>query len=348
MQHDWVPSTLGHGEQMCARCYITNREAAALGQLNECSPLPETQIGSSQMKDGLVRLDECPVGLFMFHETLCLKTEYRTSAGKVEAYIVESGEFFAGAEPDPVKHSALMVKPIDYANINGTHVVLDKRPVAFRLKIGDSGHVMFEEEALCADLADKMGTTYEGLYTRSFTEWPDRYEAGPSAVFMKLAENIARADGKLKVGDDDIISKLRNPPTIRRQIDCEKPEWVLSEVQAIDLMKEAADRIEELERSFHLRWKADRRATLRWQAANPGNDLTWPDHADLVVWLMERLEALDKSAEMVMAANNVAIQKTKELAEAREEIARYRKTLEIIAGQAEDKLQATQAKGVLG
>jgi len=297
----------------------------------------------------LVRLDECPVGLFMFHGTLCLKTEYRTAAGKVEAYIVESGEFFAGSE-NPVRHAALMVKPVAYDLDKVDDVVeLAKRPVAFRLKIGDSGYVTLEEEeALCAEFADKMGTTYEGLYTRSFTEWPDRYEAGPSAVFMKLAENIARADGKLKVGDDDIISKLRNPPTIRRQIDCEKPEWVLSEVQAIDLMKEAADRIEELERSFHLRWKADRRATLRWQAANPGNDLTWPDHADLVVWLMERLEALDKSAEMVMAANNVAIQKTKELAEAREEIARYRKTLEIIAGQAEDKLQATQAKGVLG
>lgn len=36
--HDWTPSTLGHGETMCKRCFITNREAAALGQLNRCEP----------------------------------------------------------------------------------------------------------------------------------------------------------------------------------------------------------------------------------------------------------------------------------------------------------------------
>lgn len=36
MNHDWVKSTLGHGDAMCSRCYITNREAAVLGKLNDC------------------------------------------------------------------------------------------------------------------------------------------------------------------------------------------------------------------------------------------------------------------------------------------------------------------------
>lgn len=31
-QHVWVPSNLGHGENMCSVCKITNREAAVLGQ----------------------------------------------------------------------------------------------------------------------------------------------------------------------------------------------------------------------------------------------------------------------------------------------------------------------------
>lgn len=35
--HDWVPSKLGHGESMCRKCMITNREAAALGRMNTCS-----------------------------------------------------------------------------------------------------------------------------------------------------------------------------------------------------------------------------------------------------------------------------------------------------------------------
>jgi hypothetical protein len=34
--HEWVLSTLGHGEVMCRRCLITNREAAVLGRLNRC------------------------------------------------------------------------------------------------------------------------------------------------------------------------------------------------------------------------------------------------------------------------------------------------------------------------
>lgn len=42
-QHAWVPSTLGHGETMCSRCKITNREAAVLGLLNECEVPPDGQ-----------------------------------------------------------------------------------------------------------------------------------------------------------------------------------------------------------------------------------------------------------------------------------------------------------------
>ena len=48
---------------------------------------------------------------------------------------------------------------------------------------------------------------------------------------------------------------------------------------------------EELQLSFDLRWKADQRAIKRWQAAHPGNDLTWPDHADMVVWLLEQISS---------------------------------------------------------
>jgi hypothetical protein len=40
LPHDWIPSTLGHGETMCRRCKITNREAAALGVEDRCSANP--------------------------------------------------------------------------------------------------------------------------------------------------------------------------------------------------------------------------------------------------------------------------------------------------------------------
>lgn len=38
--HNWIKSTLGHGETMCSRCAITNREAAVLGILSNCNVSP--------------------------------------------------------------------------------------------------------------------------------------------------------------------------------------------------------------------------------------------------------------------------------------------------------------------
>lgn len=56
-------------------------------------------------------------------------------------------------------------------------------------------------------------------------------------------------------------------------------------------IKRLTDEDADHDRSFDLRWKADMRAIKRWQEAHPGNDLVWPDHADLCVWLMEQLDA---------------------------------------------------------
>ena len=52
----------------------------------------------------------------------------------------------------------------------------------------------------------------------------------------------------------------------------------------------------EMTATFGLRWKADMRAIKRWQAAGPDRELTWPDHADMVVWLLDQLEARSDGA----------------------------------------------------
>lgn len=39
--HDWIKSTLGHGETMCLACGITNREAAVLGKMSHCEKRAE-------------------------------------------------------------------------------------------------------------------------------------------------------------------------------------------------------------------------------------------------------------------------------------------------------------------
>ena len=64
-----------------------------------------------------------------------------------------------------------------------------------------------------------------------------------------------------------------------------------------DQLASAQARVKELESSFDLRWKADMRAIKMW-CEETGELLTCPDHADLVVWLLGRLDALkDKGGE---------------------------------------------------
>ena len=54
--------------------------------------------------------------------------------------------------------------------------------------------------------------------------------------------------------------------------------------------KEVKKELKDLRDTFDLRWKADQRAIKMWQAAHPAKKNVWPDHADLVVWLLEQLE----------------------------------------------------------
>ena len=49
-----------------------------------------------------VRLEKCPIGLFIYDGTLCLKTEYGDNNGRIDAYIVSSGEFFWGDAPQTI------------------------------------------------------------------------------------------------------------------------------------------------------------------------------------------------------------------------------------------------------
>lgn len=76
----------------------------------------------------LVRLEDCPPGLFWFNGSLCFRTEYSTTitstpAPQPDAYVVASGEYFWGGAKSSEARSELMVQPIHYetavAAING-------------------------------------------------------------------------------------------------------------------------------------------------------------------------------------------------------------------------------------
>ena len=43
MQHRWIASTLGHGNAMCAHCFITDLEANAIKKYECTAGLPEPE-----------------------------------------------------------------------------------------------------------------------------------------------------------------------------------------------------------------------------------------------------------------------------------------------------------------
>lgn len=107
-----------------------------------------------------VALAECPIGLFVASSgELCLKTEYGSNEGRIDAYIVSSGEMFWGSQPQTIdSQRAEMVTPVE-------NVTLRKRPVAFRVPDGDRWIILQSEEAAQIE-ADHRGVEYQGLYVR--------------------------------------------------------------------------------------------------------------------------------------------------------------------------------------
>ena len=60
-----------------------------------------------------VSLASCPIGLFLSEGgELCLKTEYGGNDGRIDAYIVSSGEFFWGGTSWPEKQRQVQVRPV--------------------------------------------------------------------------------------------------------------------------------------------------------------------------------------------------------------------------------------------
>lgn len=108
-----------------------------------------------------VTLADCPIGLFVADGgELCLKTEYGNNDGRIDAYIVSSGEMFWGAAPQTIaSQRASLVTPVE-------NVTLQKRPVAFRIRNGDGWTLLLDEEAAQLE-ADRRGVDYDGLYVRS-------------------------------------------------------------------------------------------------------------------------------------------------------------------------------------
>ena len=69
-------------------------------------------------KSRRLRLANCPVGLFLSAGgEICLKTEYGDNEGRIDAYIVSSGEFFWGGAKTRAEQRKVMVYPAGRASL---------------------------------------------------------------------------------------------------------------------------------------------------------------------------------------------------------------------------------------
>lgn len=111
-----------------------------------------------------VTLADCPIGLFLSASgLLCLKTEYGDNSGRIDAYIVESGEMFWGGQPQTVAtQRAELVTPVESVNLH-------KRPVAWRVHDGSGWTILQNEEAARLE-AEQRDVDYEGLYVRNLND----------------------------------------------------------------------------------------------------------------------------------------------------------------------------------
>jgi len=79
------------------------------------TPVHHTTDPSPESNDGLVRLIDCPPGLFVFNGSYGFRSEYGP-----DAYCLESGEYFwGGVSGDKAKRAELLVEPLALEGLIG-------------------------------------------------------------------------------------------------------------------------------------------------------------------------------------------------------------------------------------
>ena len=121
---------------------------------------------------------------------------------------------------------------------------------------------------------------------------------------------MKKTKSKLKTSANKKASGGRSAPPCSRSSDTPETDKAWNDFRILPTCKALERERDELRRTnkglqvtFDLRWKADQRARKRWQAAHPGSERTWLDHADMVVWLMESSENVSAMAPATLDAD---------------------------------------------
>lgn len=142
------------------------------------------------LTDEPVSLADCPIGLFWHGDTLCLKTEYGNNEGRIDAYIVSSGEFFWGHAPQTItEQRSSMVQPID-TDFAETALYAHPAPLA------SAGEVERLREALgkCRNQFAFYAAEHKAKAEAAHKEWDDAcYWGNVAEQGAKQAEYLKRA-----------------------------------------------------------------------------------------------------------------------------------------------------------
>src|SRR5262245_39999824 len=121
------------------------------------------------------------------------------------------------------------------------------------------------------------------------------------AALPRMGGTAAMNDGLHRL----TLKQINENPTLMSDevfVLAEEVDALLQEMN--NLRKESVEH----EHSFEIRWNADMRAIKKWHEAG-GDPMTWPDHADLCVWLMgQRNEALNHATRLRAQAEGFASQ----------------------------------------
>jgi hypothetical protein len=94
-------------------------------------------------------LADCPIGLFMdaISGTLCLKTEYGNNDGRIDAYIVSSGEFYWGPAPQNIANQRkARVYPVKVADLDAAGLcIVDKSVVEALRECASAAYVSIDQ-----------------------------------------------------------------------------------------------------------------------------------------------------------------------------------------------------------
>lgn len=72
---------------------------------------------------------------------------------------------------------------------------------------------------------------------------------------------------------------------------------------------ELRQELHELQASFDLTWRADRRGIRLWQEST-GQRHVWPDHGKLICWLLQRLQSAEATILGIREAGSITIDRT--------------------------------------